>query len=416
MPRLRMLAPLGSRDFAVLWGGMTVSLLGDGIYFVAVAWEALRLSNTAIAISLVGIAWMLPTVVFLLIGGALSDRVDRRALMLAASLLQAAAIGAIGVLIVIGQIAMWSMLLLVATYGAADSFFLPAFEAIVPTIVAPRDLPHASALDQFIRPLSVQLAGPAIGGIVIAVAGTGAAFLVDAATFMVVACALLAMRLPPGGSRGSSSTKDSLRAIAEAIRFVRATPWLSRTLLAASLTLLLFVGPSQVLLPFVVKNELHAGSGSLGMIRACGGAGALLAAVIVSQRGLSGWPVRAMLMGWSLQCLVLTAYALAANAWVFGVASLLGGGFGAAGNVVWGTLLKTRVPNEMLGRVASLDLLVSVGLIPVSFALTGPVEQLLGAQTTLLGGGILAAATMLLFALRTPTAGRVTTRPPAPAY
>jgi DHA3 family tetracycline resistance protein-like MFS transporter len=406
LARLRLLAPLGSRNFRLLWGGMTISLLGDGIYFVAIAWEALRLSNTTMAISLVGIAWMLPTVLFLLIGGALSDRIDRRRLMLWATLGQALVIGTIGMLVMLGQNQLWTMLVLVALYGAANAFFLPAFEAIVPMILQPSELAQASALDQFIRPLAYQLAGPALGGIVIALAGTGTAFLLDAATFLAAAGALIAMRMPRRSAVRDRHAQGPLTDIVDAIRFVRANPWLSRTLVAAGLTLLLFIGPSQVLLPFVVKNVLHAGSGTLGAIRACGGAGAVIAAVGVSQRGLPGWPVRAMLAGWALQCLTLAGYALLSNAWLFGAIALVGGGFGAAGNVIWGTLMKTHVPNDVLGRVASLDYLVSIGLVPLSFAITGPVAQAVGAQATLLGGGVLAAGTMLFFARLAPSRRR----------
>jgi DHA3 family tetracycline resistance protein-like MFS transporter len=323
------------------------------------------------------------------------------------------------VLVTLGAIQLWTLLLMVAIYGAADAFFLPAFEAIIPTILEPGDLTQASALDQFIRPLSLQLAGPAIGGIVIAITGTGPAFLVDAATFLVACCALLAMRTPRHRRPREVAAESSFSGIAEAVRFVRANPWLSRTLLAAGVTMLLFFGPSQVLLPFVVKNVLHAGSGTLGAIRACGGAGALIAAVSVGQRGLPGWPVRAMLAGWALQCLTLAGYALAANAWLFVAISMIGGGFGATGSIIWGTLMKTRVPNDVLGRVASLDYLVSIGLVPVSFAITGPVAQALGAQTTLIGGGVLAAVAMLVAAMPSrgraaPTAKRLRRRP-APA-
>jgi DHA3 family tetracycline resistance protein-like MFS transporter len=267
----------------------------------------------------------------------------------------------------------------------------------------------ASALDQFIRPLCFQLAGPAIGGILIALTGTGAAFLLDAATFLVAACALVVMRTPRWRPSAVEQEQKAFTGIGEAVRFVRTNAWLWRTLVAAGLTLLLFVGPSQVLLPYVVKNVLHAGSGTLGVIRACGGIGALIGALSVSQRGLPGWPVRAMLAGWALQCLTLAGYAVVSNAWLFGAISLFGGGFGAAGSVVWGTLMKTRVPNDVLGRVASLDFLVSIGLVPVSFAITGPVAQAIGAQATLLGGGILAAGTMLVFALLAPSRRRAGT-------
>jgi len=394
-----MLTPLRRRNFALLWAGMAVSLLGDGIYFVAIVWEALRLSNTALSVSLVGLAWALPMVALLILGGSVGDRAERRRILLWVSLIQAAAIGAIGVLDSTGQLQLWTLLCLVAVYGAAQAFFLPAFEALVPMLVAPDELVHASALDQFVRPLSIQLIGPALGGAVIALAGTGAAFLLDAATFVVAAGALLAMRLPSVCAAITAPAEGALTGVREGIRFVLAHAWLWRTLLAASLTILLFLGPYQVLLPFLVKNELHGGSAMLGLIRALGGAGALIAALAVSQVGLPGWAIRAMFAGWALQSLTLAGFAVSRDAWLFAAISLVGGAAGAAANVVWGALMKTRVPNHLLGRVASLDWLVSIGLVPVSFALTGPLAGLIGARATLLGGGLLAGLGLLVFAL-----------------
>lgn len=398
--RVRILAPLRRRGFALLWAGMGVSLIGDGVYFVAITWEALRLSNAAISISLVGVAWTLPTVGFLLVGGALSDRVDRCRLMLGASLVQALAIGAIGALDLAGIIRLWALLGLVAIYGAGQAFFLPAFEAVVPMLVEPDELAHASALDQFVRPLAVQLIGPALGGVVIALAGTGVAFLLDAGTFLAGAGAVVLMRTRPVRRASQPQVGPGRFAgLGEALAFVRANPWLWRTLLAAAATLLLFMGPYQVLLPFLVKNALHGGSATLGLIRALGGVGAILAALAVSQLRLPGWAMRAMFAGWALQSLTLAGFALAHQAWLFAAISLAGGACGAVANVVWGTMMKTRVPNDLLGRVASLDWLVSIGLVPVSFALTGPLAGLLGARVTLLCGGVVAAGTLLFFLL-----------------
>jgi MFS family permease len=396
LSRIQILSPLKRRDFALLWAGMTVSLLGDGIYFVAITWEALRLSNTAMSVSLVGVAWTVPTVGFLLVGGALSDRIDRRRLLICASLIQAGAIGGIGALDAAGLLHFWALLGLVAIYGGAQAFFLPAFEALVPMLVEPDELAHASALDQFVRPLSIQLIGPAFGGLFIALAGTGPALLLDAGSFLVCTGALISMRirLGPGVTR---SGRRPLAGLSEGIRFVLANPWLWKTLLAASLTLLLFFGPYQVLLPYLVKNALHGGSATVGLIRGLGGAGAIIGALAVGQRGLPGWAIRAMFAGWALQSLTLAGYAVAQQAWLLAAISLVGGACGAVGNVVWGTLMKTRVPNRLLGRVASLDWLVSIGLVPLSFALTGPVAGILGPRLTLLCGGLLAAGTLTAF-------------------
>lgn len=398
-----MLSPLRNRDFAVMWAAMTVSLMGDGVYFVAVAWQAFRLSNTPGALALVGVAWTLPSVLCLLVGGALSDRLERRSMMIGAAIAQALAIGSIGVLATTGALTMGALLVLVALYGGAQAFFAPAFEAIVPTLVPEHELLGATALDQFVHPLAIQLIGPAVGGIVIAVWGTGPAFLLDAVSFLLAAGALMTMRSgrsrEPGRARvaASGSVHGALSEIAEGIRFVRANPWLWRTLVAAALSLLAFVGPSQVLLPYLVKNQLHAGSGTLGAIRAAGGVGALLAAVTIGRAKHAGPLFSAMFAAWALQCLALAGYALAAGAWVFAAISLVSGALGAVGNVIWGTLMKTYVPNRLLGRVSSLDWLVSIGLVPLSFAITGPIAAAAGASATLIGAGLIAGATMSLF-------------------
>jgi MFS family permease len=350
-------------------------------------------------------------VTFLLLGGTLTDRMERRRLLLWASLIQALAIGALGVLDTVGSIQLWNLLCLVGVYGAAQAFFLPAFEAVVPMLVSPDEIVHASALDQFVRPLSVQLVGPALGGVLIAVAGTGTAFLVDAGTFVVAAGTLLALRIPRRQTAAIPAESGALSGLRDGIRFVRAHPWLWRTLLAASLAVLAFWGPYQALLPFLIKNELHGGSTTLGLIRALGGVGALLAALVLSQTGLPGRAMRAMLAGWALQSLTLAGYAVVREAWLFAAISLAGGAFGASANVIWGTLMKTRVPNHLLGRVASLDWLISIALVPLSFAITGPVARLIGARTTLLAGGALAAGTMLAFILTSGSWRSTTERP-----
>jgi DHA3 family tetracycline resistance protein-like MFS transporter len=376
---------------------MAVSLVGDGIYFVAVAWEAYSLSDAPTALSVVGVAWTLPTVLFLLVGGALSDRVERRRLLICANLVEAGAIGTIGALVVAGELRLWMLLVLVAVYGAAEAFFNPAFEAIVPSLVRAEELAAATALDQFVRPLALQILGPAIGGVLVALSGTGVAFLVDAATFLVSVCALLAMRGAGASTAPARSARAALGEIAEGFRFVRANPWLWGTLSAASLSLLAFFGPVQVLLPYLVKNELHGGGGMFGAIRAAAGLGSILTAFAIAQSGLPRRCVTVMFAAWAAESLLLIGFAVATGAWIFAVISLASGAFAATGNIVWGTLMKTLVPNELLGRVSSFDWLVSIGLIPLSFAITGPLAQALGTRTALLAAGGLSASAMIAF-------------------
>ena len=195
----KMLRPLRRRDFALLWGGMTISLLGDGIYIVAIAWLVLRISNSPTALGVVGVAWTIPQVISLLWGGVASDRFDRRIVMIAADIARCIPIGIIGLLSVTKSIELWHVFALVAFYGAAEGFFMPAFSAMIPDVVPEKELVGANALDQFVRPLTLRFAGPAIGGIIIAAVGVGTAFLIDAATFVFSAVAVYFIKARPSG-------------------------------------------------------------------------------------------------------------------------------------------------------------------------------------------------------------------------
>jgi MFS family permease len=396
-PRLRLLAPLAHRDFAVLWAGVSVSLIGDGVYFVAIAWQAYELSDTPSALSVVGVAWLLPSVVFAVLGGAISDRQPRRRVLMASALIQATAIGAVGALAITGTLKLWTLAVLVAVYGAAQAFYGPAFEALVPTLVPAHEIPQASALDRFVRQLATQIAGPALGGVIIAAVGTGAAFAFDGATFLAAAGAVLAIAREGQPDEDLRPGWRAIGDVADGFQFVRANTWLWGTLLAAALFLLFFVGPSQVLVPFVVRDSLHASPATFGEIRAVAGLGAITAAALVAQRGVPRRCMTVMLGAWALQALVLVAYGLATAVWIFLAVSVAGGAARAVGDVIWGTLLKTHVPNELLGRVASLDWLVSIALVPASFALTTPLSALLGERTLLIVAGPIAAVAMISF-------------------
>jgi MFS family permease len=134
---VKLLAPLRERDFALLWTGMTVSLLGDGLFIVAEAWQVYDIHNDPVALSLVGLAWTGGMTAFLLTGGIISDRVERRRVLIAADLARAAVLAVTGVLSLAGVLEIWHLMALAVLYGAGEAFFGPAFGALVPEIVAP---------------------------------------------------------------------------------------------------------------------------------------------------------------------------------------------------------------------------------------------------------------------------------------
>jgi DHA3 family tetracycline resistance protein-like MFS transporter len=388
---VKLLLPLRERDFALLWTGMTVSLLGDGIYLVAVAWQVYDLDNDPVALSLVGLAWTLGMVAFLLTGGVLSDRIERRRVMIGADLVRAAVLLVIGVLSVSGVLEVWHLVCLALLYGAGEAFFGPAFGALVPDIVATEHLVQANSLDQLVRQAGARLLGPALGGVAVAAIGAGSAFLVDAGTFLFSAACISALRVRSRPTaQGDRPLLADLRA---GMRFVRSRAWLWTTLLSATISLLFFLGPLQVLLPFVVRNDLDAGAGTYGAVMAAAGAGSVIASLILSQRGLPRRYLTFMYAAWTVSTLPIAGYALGSAIWQFMAFAFMFGTFETAGMVVWGTLMQSRVPPDLRGRVHSLDWFVSIGLTPVSFALTGPVSSAVGVDATLVIAGIVPAVT-----------------------
>jgi DHA3 family tetracycline resistance protein-like MFS transporter len=384
--RVRLLDPLRLRDFRLLWGGMCVSLLGDGVFIVALAWQVYALSNTPTALAVVGIAMTVPTLAFLLVGGVMSDRFDRRRLMLAADVARGLAVAVIAILSLTGALELWHMLLLVAVFGAGTAFFGPAFDAIVPDVLPSSLLPQANSLDQFIRPVALRLAGPALGGFLIQGVGVGWAFALNAATFAVSTAALLAMAAPRRTIHDAhGSVGGDIRA---GFAYVRKHVWLWGTFVSAAVAYLVFMGPAEVLLPFLVKNDLHGSAADLGLVFAAGGVGSVGCAALMGQRGIPRRDITFMYVAWTLATLAIAGYGLASAVWQLMLASLLFNALETAGTIVWATAKQRNVPPELLGRVSSLDWLISIGLLPLSFALTGPVSSVLGVQGTLIAGGV----------------------------
>jgi DHA3 family tetracycline resistance protein-like MFS transporter len=390
--RVRLLAPLACRDYRLLVGGMTVSLLGDGLFLVALAWQVYSLSNTPTAMATVGIAMTIPTVTCLLIGGAISDRCDRRLVMLVADGVRGSLLTALAVLALTGSLRLWHLLVAVVFYGAATAFFNPASDALVPELLPEDALPQANSLDQLIRPVALRLAGPAADGLLIGAVGTGWAFGLDAASFGVSIGALVLMSSRSVVSRSATGAGRVSGEIRAGLRYVRGHAWLWATLVSAAIAYLLFMGPTEVLLPFIVKNRLADGAGALGLVFAAGGLGSLACALAVGQLGLPRRSLTFMYVVWTVATLAVAGYGLAGGLLGLMLASVLFNTMETAGTIAWATVKQRHVPARLLGRVSSLDWLISIGLLPLSYALTGPVSSAVGVRTTLIGAGVLGAA------------------------
>jgi DHA3 family tetracycline resistance protein-like MFS transporter len=388
-----MLRTLRHRDFRLLWIGQSVSLIGDGIYLVAIAWLVYDLSNEPGALAIVGLAWTLPLVLGLLLTGVLSDRFERRRLLVLSDLIRFAAIGAIAALSLAGVVELWHVIVLVVIYGAGEALFQPAFSAIVPDVVPKEQLLQANTLRELMEPLGLRFAGPALGGLLITVFDVGTAFLVDALTFVASGIVVSFMsRQPPPREERPTLLADLI----EGFAYVRAHAWLWATLTGAALFLLVTYGPFEVLLPYIIRNDLGGSAATFGTVMAAGGLGSIGAALLLSRTGAPRRHVTFMWSAWGVGTALDIGLAVATAAWQMCAIAFFSFGFATAGMVVWTTLVNTLVPAEMLGRVSSLDWFVSIGLTPLSFALTGPVAEWLGARTTLALAGVVGLLTFFI--------------------
>lgn len=403
-----ILLPLGDRDFRIYWIGQSISLLGDGIYLVAVAWQVYALSNAPTALAIVGLAQTIPLVVFVLIGGALADRLDRRKLLIAGAAIPGVAVGVLAALSASGRLELWHVWAISAVFGLGRSISGPASGAFIPQLVAPELLVQANSLGQIVRPLAMTLLGPALGGALVGTVGFAAAFALDAASFGVAVITLLAI---PSRPRPRKDVQTGLlEDLREGFVYVRTQTWIWGTLLMATVWVLLIVGPFEVLVPYIVKNDLGGGAAMLGFVYAAGGLGAIGAAIATGHLGLPRRPVFWMILGWASGCAALAGVGVATASWQAGISLLVCNALITFGEIVWITLLQTLVPDALLGRVRSVDWLLSVGLVPLSFAVIGPIAGALGAQEVLIGvsllAGALAAATLLLPGMRSPDTAR----------
>lgn len=400
--RIAILRPLAVRDFAFLWTGMTVSMIGDGIYLVSIAWQVLSIENRPGALALVGIAWSLPQVLLVIASGALSDRLERRHLMIAGDAIRFGAIGTLGVLSISDQLTEGSLpiiLGLVVVYGAGQAVFQPAFTSITPTIVPADLLVQANSLAQLVRPFAMTLVGPLVGGVLITWFGVGFAFLADAATFAFSAVMILAMRTRRSPKDEHDQT-SFFGDVAEGFRYVRQQRWLLVAMFGATVSLLAVWGPWETLVPVVVKNDLGGEASSLGFVFGAGGVGAVIAAAVFGQRGtLPRKPVTAMYLAWSLGMFGTAGFGFVTSVWQAMAVAFVTEASITYLVVVWVTLVQRLVPDRLLGRVFSLDWMISTLGVPLSFAITGPTAETIGHDATLIWAGVIGGGITLAFML-----------------
>jgi len=407
-----MLRALRIRDFRLLFSGETVSVLGDQFHFVALAWLTLQLTGSGLALGGVLMVAAIPRAIFMLVGGALSDRFSPRSLLLYSNVTRSVLVGIIAGLVITGHAELWQLYVMAACFGVADALFYPALSSILPMLVDEPTLPPANALMQTSQQLAT-LIGPAIAGIVVAVLETGAAFAFDAISFAVAAVAVV---LIAGGRRGAAPDATAeprpgiLATIPEGIAHMWRDPALRTLVLLVAALNLAFTGPLSVGIPYLAKTSLGGGAAAFGILLSGFGAGALVGALAAGSVERVPRLGTVMLSEAVVLGILLGLIGVAPSIPVaLGLLAAIGLGVGFL-NVRAVSWLQARTPGEILGRVMSIVMLASVGLTPVSFAVAGAIVDLDAiALMFAAAGGIIVLAAIAGFA--SGAAGRIDAEP-----
>ncbi|MDE3131177.1 MAG: MFS transporter [Acidobacteriota bacterium] len=377
------MAPLRHASFRLLIAGEVVSNFGDGIYVVAMPWYVLTHRGGVLLLGAVLAAYGIPRTALLVVGGWASDRHRPWNVMMVANCARGLAVAAFAISAEAGAAHGAVLVVLSIALGAGEGIFVPASETVVPALLPSSELQAGNALVAGTTQLS-QIAGPACGGVLVALAGPASGFAIDAATFGLSALALAGIRRAATGPsrQGVAASEERASATGVTLRGLFASqPILTLLLVSDALVNLGSAGMSRVALPVLATGRLHAGVGGYGALNAAMAAGLLLGTIAAARLPPSRRPFLLASLA-----LLPTAPLIAALPWAGGLiptalALTAGFVFIAIGNLLLVTGLQQWAPPAALGRLTGLLLLASVGMMPLSVLVAGAVVRVTGAAT-----------------------------------
>jgi MFS family permease len=395
--------------FRLLFLGQALSVVGDRITPIALAFAALELGS-ATDVGLIFAAGTVPYALFALMGGVLADRLGRREVMLAADLLRTAVQGVLATLLLTGVAEIWMMVVLSALYGVGAAAFFPSMNGLISQAVRPEHLQEANALLALTRSVA-NVTGPALAGLIVALIGTGEAIALDALTFAVSALCLFFLPIMPVDRSADAHEAGVLAQLRAGWREVVTRTWLWRGLLAISAYHVFVLPAVYVLGPALADRQLD-GASSWAFIVAAFGVGTVVGNVIALRA-----PVRRPILvaAWALVVGSTQALIIGSGLGTLGIGLLeaVAGVAVALFFTFWDMSLQEQVPPGAVARVSSYDFTVSLGLMPIGLALAGPVSDAVGLEETLR----LMSAVSILVALgwlAAPSVRRLRRPPAAP--
>lgn len=411
----RSSSPFTQRDFRLLFAGSSISMVGDQFTLVALPWLVLQLTGNPAQLGLVLAVMALPRAAFMLIGGAVVDRMSPRRVLLAARGINAVLAGLLAALVLTGTIEMWMVYGLAFSIGLCTAFAYPAGGSILPQLVPPAQLQAANAMIMGMRQLSM-LIGPALAGLLVTagsgrgaastsagVHGTGLAFVVDAVSFLFSVASLLAIRI--ASDRDPRPAAGGVFAhVLEGFGALRQDVQLRSYIAYMAFVSVLVMGPLQVGLPLFAKMRFTEGAAAFGWLMTANGAGMLLGSVMSTSitrlvRGRLGLMILSFDAAAGLALAALSAvHSVSAGSALLILTGLLAGSVQIA-IITW---LQRRVPQAMMGRIISIVFFTFLGLAPLAAAVAGGLLKVISVTELFVGAG-LSLTTLALLCLTRPS-------------
>ncbi len=389
----RLLRPFRTAAYRRLAVSLVLTTFAFGVWVVGQVWEVIRIGGGPTQLSVVSTATAIGVLLPALLAGVVADRVPQKTILLWVTAVQLAGMTVVGVLSLTDLTQVWHLAAVAFVIGMSMAFYYPAYSAWLPALVPESDLMAVNGFEGMVRPTVGQAIGPAVAGAAVGAASSGAAVVIAA---VALAAGLLALTVVPEtpvrreAVEGAPThpVRAALQDMREGFVYMMRTPWLLATLVFASLMILVIMGPFEVLVPFIVKDDLGGDATDHAWVLASFGVGGALGSLAMASLPMPRRYLTVMNLMWGVGCLPMVVMGFASAIWQLVVAGFVLGAMFSAPMVIWGTLLQRRVPPALLGRVASLDFFVSISLMPVSMALAGPVSEAIGLRTTFLIAGV----------------------------
>ncbi len=395
------------RNFRLLFIGQTTSALGNTLVPVALSFGVLDLTGSASQLGLVLGAQSAALVIFILLGGAIADRVPRRALMLFADSLRGCSQAAIGILFLVGHVSIVPIVALGAVVGVGEALFQPAATGLLPAIVKSEHLQQANGLQQTANAIA-GIAGPAVAGILVVSVGPGWAIIGDSASFFVSVGLLAALSVRDIARAESPGLIGQLR---EGWTDFWTRKWFRTIVFCSSAFNFLYAG--YVVLGPVMSRLHYGGAGAWAIVATVGAIGSSVTGLI-GLRLSPRHPLRTATLFLGAACLAPLALSALLPLWAVAVASALVGGSLILFNTLWQTSVQRHIPEHLISRASSYDYFGSLVAFPIGLAIAGPLSAAFGPQPVLLCIGVLVLAVVVL-ALLSPSVRNLTDDPPESA-